>query len=452
MNPLLLQAKDLADTEPDESMRLCNQVMDENPESTDSHIALFMSGYLMMQAERFGIAYHIYQRCAQLRPDKAEIWSNMGMCLENINPKKAIEFFDKAFELDPNNAHALANKGLMCLQLGMPQECINFSNRALKIDPSLRSAKHNKGLAKLMLRDWSGWGDYVDTMGVKHREKRDYGLPEWDGSPGQVLVYGEQGIGDEIMFASCLPDLEKSNSIVFDCDKRLEGIFKRSFDFPIYGTRFKKQTPILDHYKPDYQCAIGQLPFYFRKKDSDFPGSPYLEPDPERVKQWDCVLSDKPRIGIAWNGGLLNTGEKFRSTNIDNLKPLFNLDAEFVNLEYKPVDQDKMDEYGIKNWPRAVLKGCDIEETFALIANLDVVVTVCTSVVYMAGSQGIPVHVMVPDTPSYRYHLRGTDFLWHKSVKLHRGSFDKSIKRIIYDLKDIHRLRSKRNDCLPCAV
>lgn len=444
MRPELKRAKDLAEIEPDEALRLCNKVLNEEFDTEDAQIALFMSGYLMMQAERYGLAFNIFQRCAQLRPNQSEIWSNMGMCLEDNDKLRSIELFDKAIKLNPKNESAIANKALMMLQTGRPKECVNLCKLALEIKPDLRSAIHNMSLAKLMLRDWSGWKEYHDTLGVKHREARDYGLPNWNGEPGQVLVYGEQGVGDEIMFSSCLEDLQKTNGIVFDCDSRLESIFKRSFDFPIYGTRFKTNTPLLDNHKPDYQCAIGQLPYFFRKKDSDYPGKPFLKPDPERVKQWGSILGEGPRIGIAWSGGTHNTGFKERTTKLDTFSELFG--ENLVCLEYKDVDEERLKACGIKYWPRAVKKGSDLEELLALISCLDVVITVCTTVVYFAGALGVPCHVLVPKWPGYRYHIKGDSFPWFDSVKLHRGDFKESIRRI--NAQDLHRIRPTGNGSL----
>jgi hypothetical protein len=451
MTPELERAKSLAETEPDEALRICNDVMNREFDSDLGQIALFMSGYIMMQAERFGIAYHIFNRCAQMRPNQSEIYSNMGMCLEEDKPDMAIECFRKAIKLSSNNSNALANLGLMMLQTGKPNECINLCNQALKKAPNSRSATHNRGLAKLMRRDFSGWQEYFDTLGVKHREKKDYGFPDWNGEPGTVLVYGEQGVGDEIMFASCLEDLSKTNKIILDCDKRLESIFKRNFDFEIHGNRYSSEPLELSE-APDYQCAIGQLPYFYRKKESDFPGKPYLKPCDEYAKQWEAVLGEKPRIGIAWRGGTKGTREKYRSTGVDSFEPLLDLDAEFVNLEYKEVDQAEMDEYGIKNWPRAVLRGCDLENTLALISRLDCVVTVCTTVVYLAGAMGVPCYVMVPDYCGYRYHNKGSTFPWYKSVKLFRGGFDKSMGEIVKHVKNMHRVRPKGDSSLPRAL
>ena len=107
---LLRLAKDIAKSEPDEALRLCNEVLSEGFDSTEAQMALFMVAYIMMEAERYGLAYHIYQRCAHLRPDRSEIWSNMGMCLEDSDPERAKMFFKKAFELDNTNYRALANE------------------------------------------------------------------------------------------------------------------------------------------------------------------------------------------------------------------------------------------------------------------------------------------------------------------------------------------------------
>jgi tetratricopeptide (TPR) repeat protein len=442
MNSKLLLAKDLADVEPDEALRLCNEVMDETFDDESAQMALFLSGYIMMNAERFGLAFNIFKRCAELRPDQAEIYVNMGMCLED-DPDEAALIFKKALKIDPSSVTALCNLALTHLNKGHADECIALCNKVLKIKPDSEAATHNRGLAKLMRRDWGGWVEYAQTLGVKGRAKKDYGYPDWNGEPGTVLVYGEQGVGDEVMFASCLNELADTNTVILDCDRRLETIFKRSFDFEVHGERFSKE-PLQVSESPDFQCAIGQLPYFFRKKDDDFPGEPYLKVCPERKKQWEVVLKDKPRIGIAWNGGTKNTRQKFRSLSIDDFKPVLNLDAEIVNLEYKPVDGLDLYRYEISNWPRAVLKGCDLEDTLALISCLDCVVTVCTTVVYLAGSIGVPCYVWVPEYCGYRYHNNGSVFPWYNSVKL----FRKDIGEIAEHVKDIHRIRPKRSSGL----
>lgn len=429
-------AHSIVHDQPDEALAICNEVLNDHIDDEIAQRALFMSGYIMMEAERYGLAFNIYQRCAQLNPRQSDIWSNMGMCLEELDTERAKMMFERAYSLDNRNHRALANHGLMCLLTGQPERCIELSAKALNLDPELRAAKHNMGLAQIMLRQWrEGWKNYADTLGVKHREARDYGVPDWNGEPGTVLVYGEQGVGDEIMFASCLADLSKTNKIVFDCDSRLEGLFARSFDFPVYGDRFKKESRAADQ-QVDYQCAIGQLPSFYRNSDAAFPGRPYLTPDPERCIQWRALFDTFKgrKIGIAWRGGLKNTGEARRSLELSDLEPLFNDRDTFISLEYKPVHKAELDKYGIKPYPRATAKGGDIDDLAALINELDIVICCCTAVFHIAGALGKRCYVIAPTAPPYIMCKTG-DLPWYHSVKTFRQkqgeSWAKTITRFV---------------------
>ncbi len=188
----------------------------------------------------------------------------------------------------------------------------------------------------------------------------------------------------------------------------------------------------MDENKPQYQCAIGQLPYFYRKTEESFSGAPYLKTDPERSLQWRALFDTfkGKKIGIAWSGGLPNTGSKKRTLELDDLEPLINDKDTFICLEYKDVKQDDLDRYNFKHYPRATAKGGDIDDLAALIGELDCVVTACTTVVYIAGALGIPCVVLVPREPGYRYHNKG-GFPWYKSVKLIRqtNSWKKTVAR-----------------------
>jgi hypothetical protein len=421
MDSRLLLAKDIADQSPDEALRLCNDVLNDD---FDNDAALFISGYIMMQAERFGLAYNLYKRCAELRPHQSEVWNNLGMCCDDDRPEEALWCFEKALELSPKNHHAMINKALIHLKQGDPSKCVQWCNQALLLDPESIAAKDNRAQARLMLREWGkGWDDYQWSLGGKHRSKRDYGVPEWNGEPGTVVVYREQGLGDEILFMSCLEDLQKTNPVIVDCDKRLQGVFSRSFDCPVYGTGFDRETPLVDEHTIDYQVAMGALPRFYRRKASDFPGKPYLKSDPQRCLQWRALLDTLPglKIGIAWSGGLRNTGEKGRSISLDDFAPLLSLPHSFISLEYKQPDQSDLDKYGIHHFARAVNKGVDYDDTIALINECDLIISVTTTVIHGAGALGKECWCLVPMHPSFRFHLSG-EMPWHQSVKLIRQS------------------------------
>lgn len=433
------------------ALRILNDFLNHGPEGEEYHLALFMAANILKESGKNGLAFHLFRSLVTQHPNNADSWSQMALCVETSDIERAIKYADVALKLAPDSAAFLANKALVLLHDSQPKKAIDLCDKALKINPDHRAALHNKSLSQWMLRDWRCWKDYNKTDDVTSRVKRDFGLPEWNGETGKkVIVYGEQGVGDEIMFASCIEDMQRNNSIVFECDKRTESIFKRSLDCPVYGTRFEDRAPWVEVEKPDYQIAVGQLPYFFRKKDSDFPGTPYITPDPERLTQWSALLDDKKiNVGITTEGGLLDTGKLYRSSNFDIYSDIISdKSLDIVCLDYTDVEPPE----GVKYWPRAVKKFCDLEETVALIASLDAVITVCTTVVYIAGALGVPCYVLVPKKPGYRYHLSGESFPWYKSVKLMRGAFKQSVKRSIDAIKNLHRVRQARNSSIPRAL
>lgn len=401
-------------------MLTVSKYLDDYP---DHPYALFCAGYMMLQAERFGFAYNFFQRAMQSGfTGLSETFNNMGMCIDNSKPLESIRCFEKALEHDPENISAIKNMATAYLKVGRPDQVVKWCNRALQKNPGDRTALYNRGLGYLFQREWrKGWRDFSQGLGLGQRVEKDYGVPKWDGkSEGTVMVYGEQGIGDEIMFSSCIPDLQKTNDVLIDTDSRLKALFHRSFN------------PSTE--KPDYQVAMGDLPQYYRNSGKDFPGTPYLKPDPERVTQWRALLGEYPgrKIGLAWTGGLQVTGKRKRSFTAGTYAQLINDADTFVSLEYLSPDLEGLP---IKHWDRATQKGVDLDETAALIASLDLVVTCCTTTVYIAGALGIPTYVLVPDKAYYRYHLTG-DFPWFKSVKLIRQSEGETWESVVSRIDD----------------
>lgn len=427
----LLRAKAVVNSDPDEAVRICSKIIDFDPDAQEAQMALFMFAYVLLQSGKPGVAYHLYQRCAQLNPNIADIYTNMGMCLEESNPEKGVECFKKALKINPNNTGALANLGLMYLYLADPKKAIKYSNKAIELDPNLAAARHNRALALLMKRDYQGWQDYADSLGVKGREARDYGKPDWQGQKDcTVLVYGEQGVGDEVMFASCLEDMAKDVNIVLDTDSRLEDLFTRTFpNIKVYGDRFKTASRAADE-DFDYQCAIGQLPAFYRHKAEDFPGKAYLKANPLHRKMFKSLFDGMPgkKIGLAWNGGLPNTKQRERSISLECFEGVISPDNTYINLDYVDPENTK---YGMQCFPWATAKKQDIDYLAALVSSLDCVVTSCTTVVYIAGALGIPCLVLTPSKPGYRYHVSGSKFDWYSSVKLVRQQTNQAWKETI---------------------
>jgi tetratricopeptide (TPR) repeat protein len=310
------QAESLAESgEYEEAWRVLNTILDDD---FDNAKALFILGFVFIKMDRIGLAYQVLKRSAEIAPHIAATWGNLGKCfLDMRKQQEAEQCFRRQLKLDPDSIMALNNLGLINQQNAEVGLALEYFKRVLKIDPDQLDAKINTGFSSLALYKWKeGWEGYNLNIGqISDRKERHYGdEPRWDGSKGKkVLVYGEQGLGDEISFSSCIPDLIRdSKNVVFDCDKRLEGAYRRSFPTAkIYGTRYKEEPQ--DWYQKedfDSRVAVGALPQFYRNSDEEFPGKPFLIPDPEMSIQWKALLDSlgsKPKIGIAWSGGRPHT-------------------------------------------------------------------------------------------------------------------------------------------------
>lgn len=413
----------------EEALRIASKLLDDN---FDDPKVLFLVGYILIQTEKPGLAFQMLKRASDVSPSVAAIWVNMGKCFhERQQDKEAEACFRRCLKIKPDHALALNNLALVYMNRAEYGQAMEYANRALKSDPSLEDARINLGFCRVALRDWGGWEDYNRNIGkLKDRQERVYGdEPRWSGEKGKtVVVTGEQGIGDEISFASCIPDLMRdSKRVIIESDKRLEGLFARSFPgTTVYGTRYKTDIDWHEREEFDARVQVGALPQFYRQKDEDFPGTPYLVACPEKRIQWRALLDSlgpRLKVGLAWIGGRPHTFKSRRSVTLDTLRPLFECDADFISLQYKDTEdiQPFRAKYGVRlhHWDWGV-EAYDYDQTAALVAELDLVISVTTTVVHLAGGLGKECWCLVPDKPMWRYGIKGDDLPWAKSVTLYR--------------------------------
>lgn len=376
---------------------------------------------------------------------RSEILNAIGTCYKHENKTvEARDYFERAQAGVPLNPDIQNNLGTLFINEGKPEQAQQHLLQALEVQPEHPQAHWNLGLSYLELGDYEkGWKEYDWGIPAKVRMDRNYTkapLPVWDGTPGKrVVVYGEQGIGDEILFASMLPDLLRDcPQTVFECHKKLHTLFANSFpDIPIYPTREDEVLtwPVKADGSPRYQfdakIAIGGLGRIYRPSLDSFPGTPFLKPSEASVARWKAKLADLPRrpnIGIAWIGGHKRTRIEVRSIDLENLLPVVQQDANFISLQYTPAEDEIQrfkEKHGIDihHWPDAVYSP-NYDDTAGLVANLDLVITVCTSVVHLAGSMGVPTWVLTPSRPAWRYRLDIDTMPWYRSVSLYRMQHD----------------------------
>jgi tetratricopeptide (TPR) repeat protein len=426
MNPALQRAYHLIHTEPDESMRLANLVLNDEPKNID---ALFCAGRALIAGKRFGLASNLFARCMDLSPHRWEPMVNYALTLISINEFVESErFLHKALKIEPKATSALNNMALLNVHLGNPEKAIEYAKRSLAVDPNQPDPKESMGYANLMLGNFrEGWEGYEAMLesNIFREMKPLNDEPYWKGEQGGTLyVQQEQGLGDEISFASVLPDAMRDNDIVLECTPKLEGLFRRSFP-QIEVTTKNRRT----RRKVDYGSLIGSLCHYYRNDAKDFPGSAFLLPDPERRAAFRALLDTQagPKIGIAWTGGLKTTFAARRSLSLEAMLPVLSIPGvTWISLQYKDPTAEiaafrKAHGIDIKHWSW-IAESDDYDNQAALVAELDCVVTVTTAIAHLAGALGKPAFVLVPSKPRWFYGQSGITVPWYDSMRLFRQS------------------------------
>lgn len=439
--------------EVDEALRVLIPYLNDN---FDSVTAIVLAANILLDAERIGLAHPLLMRAAQLEPKNPMIWNNIGICYrEGANWQEAEVHFWRGLKIDPNNAMCNMNLASLYINMAQPAQALKHLKTAIASDPSLPESYYHRARANVSLGNYDKtWADFDAVLGLGDvRLERLYGMvPRWNGQSGKRLIaYGEQGVGDEIAFASCIPDLVKDNTVIIECAPKLQGLFKRSFGLETHGTRNDTNITWLrnqqtgEHRKIDAGVAFGSLPQYFRNKAEDFPGTPYLVADPERRIQWRAMLDSlgpKMKVGIAWVGGNPNTGKARRSVQLDDLLPVLRQDATFISLQYKPspeIDElQKTHGITVHHWKHAT-ETQDYDDTAALVAELDLVISVTTAVIHLAGALGQTCWVLSPKEPRWFYGITGEKMPWYGSNKLYRqkGKWVDVIAQVATDLRNL---------------
>lgn len=392
-------------------------------------------GLALKEKERYQEAVDALNKAIHLNPDHADSLNNLAATeRERGNTKLALEYVSKALRINPALPQAHCNFGGILQDMGRLEEASNAFRQALSCQADFPDAKVSLGLLELGMGRFSeGWALYEDRKQTKETPLRNFPYPQWGGETiddKTVLIYAEQGLGDEIMFASCFHEIiARAKSCYIECDPRLAPLFSRSFgDALVWGHRRTDSIAWLDHQPPvDVQLPAGSLPRFFRNEWSAFPAHQgYLRADSICIQSWREKLDKLGaglKIGIAWRGGIGKTRRHIRSIPLREWSPILTTpDCHFISLQYGVVENDfaecaKVCGKRPHHWEEAI---ADIDELAGLISSLDLVISVCNSWVHLGGALGKPVWVLVPQSPEWRYMFSGERIPWYPSVRLYR--------------------------------
>lgn len=397
--------------------------------------ALNYAGLIHLEMRNFHWAYQYHRRSITENPNIAPFWVNFGLAAHELGRNdEAKAAYMKAAELDPNYIKSYVNLSAVLIEEAKWDDAEKACKVALSIDKASDMPLKNLAHIHLAKHDWErGWEYWDLTLGDQYRQEWVYGDEKrWDGTNGQcVVVYGEQGLGDEINYASVIPDaIRDCKKVIIDCDPRLEKLFKRSFPrADVHGTRKVEQPKWLEKARIDARCAISSLPRFYRNSDDAFPGVPYLKADPEMVEMWKGLFKTwgKPVYGLCLHGGSKITGESWRKLEPEDFSPIFAKDAVFVSLDYKGA----LNHPKIKEYPWAT-QCKDYDVTAGLIAALDGVVGVNTTAMHCANGLGIPTHILVPIKKQWRYEPASDgSYVWTKTAKLYQQQPGESWRDVV---------------------
>ena len=450
---------------------------------------------------REDLAIELSRRAIGLDPACALAHGNLAVALWNSDrAAEAEQPAREALRLQPTHPSFKANLALVLKDLGRMQEaqelyralaeeasdypkvCMDAGTLAMECEGNLESARrwYRKAQAVssnprailcesiidlLEAKFEDAWPRYEarKQMFEQHPQHALFaGFPAWKGEPlaeGRLLVYGEQGLGDEIMFASMYGDLaRRSPNVTLLCEARLGALFSRSFpSFEVHGERkedLQKRIAAL----PPMAAAIaaGSVGRYFRNRATDFPAHRgYLRTDPAQVAAWKerlAALGEGAKVGISWIGGTPKTGKSRRSLRLKQLQPLLTASGiKWISLQHTDVSAEISafgEETGVALTSFSGVTQ-DIDQLASLIQALDIVVSVCNTTVHVAGALGKEVLVLAPFVPEWRYGIAGERMFWYPSARVYRqtayGVWDGMVDRVGRDLADLLARRSAAN-------
>jgi tetratricopeptide (TPR) repeat protein len=403
--------------------------------------AQYNLGNALHEQGKLDEAIAAYQRAIAINPHHADAYSNLGnvLCVQ-CELDEAIAAYQRAIALNPSHTDAHTNLGkALCEQQRMEEGLVAY-RRAIAIAPDHANARLNLSLALLRRGSFSaGWEEHEWRWRSEEAPRlRISGKPLWLGEPSlagrTILLWGEQGLGDQIQFAryaSCLSArgarviLEVSGALV-----RLLG------DLPEVSKIAGAGTPVPDS-EFDFHCPLMSLPLALGTDLSTIPDVQPLTTHREKVPRWaERVASRKPRIGIAWSGNPQHKNDHQRSMELSRLAQIFTPAATWISLQK---DLRVADRPTFESFADIQHFGADLVETAALCEQCELVISVDTSIAHLAGTLRRPVWVLLSFASDWRWLQDRDDSPWYPTMKLYRqqqiGDWDGVLQRVSADLQ-----------------
>jgi hypothetical protein len=383
-------------------------------------------GVALLELRRPAEACEEFARALGADPDYLDALGNLGNALIKLNrPQEALAAYDRALKIVPHNAQLLTNRAVVLRRLDRPQEALMGAARALAEKPGFAQARFVASVARLTLGDFAaGWRGYEARwdVGALARQRRHFDAPLWLGEAPlagkTILLYAEQGCGDAIQFVRYAPLVAaRGATVVLEVCRELTQLCATLPGVATLVAHGDTPPPF------DCHCPLLSLPLAFATDAATIPAAiPYLAPDADDVAAWRARLPQgRPLIGLCWSGERLHDNDLNRSMALAMLAPLLDLpDVQFVSLQH---DVRETDVPLLAQRTDIVPIGrqfTDFADTAAVIAALDLVISVDTAVAHLTGALGKPLLLLLPFAADFRWLRERVDSPWYPTARLFR--------------------------------
>jgi len=388
------------------------------------------------------------QKAIEIDPEYAEVYSNLGIALNQLERfDDAIENFRHAIRLDPNFCEAHYNLANSLRDKGLCKEAVEHYKRAIELNSDYAQAYWNLSLTLLLSGNFAdGWPLYKWRRNADLRVLTNFhrsGKSRWDGSSfagKSLFVHYEQGLGDNIQFARYLPMVKaRGGTVIFQTLKPVIGLLH---GFPGIDRIVEYNPDESVSYSFDIYASLLDMPQIFGTTVETIPAVvPYIFADASKTHRWaERITEGDFKIGIAWAGSPTHGNDRYRSCSLEDFARL--ADIAGVRLYSLQKGQAAEQIAYFADTINVVDLGkdfADFTDTAAAVENLDVVVSVDTSVLHLAGAMGKTVWALLPFAPDWRWMLEREDSPWYPTMKLFRqqtlGQWEPVFERIAEAIK-----------------
>ena len=443
----------------EEAVQAYKQAIDLNSDSSESYYNL---GITLNDQGKLEEAIQAYQNVLKINPNYLEACNSLGIAFKDLGRlEESVQAYQDAIRINSNHGPTHNNLGNVLRDQGKLEEAIQAYQQAIEINPEFPEAHHNLGTSLFLAGDFKNcWKHYEwrwkcpnTQLSLKERH-----LPQirWEGSgltDTSILVWAEQGVGDQITFASMFPDLLQAGArVTVECEQRLIPLFKRSFpEIQFYPQENLPHTQLFDT-NINYQVPMGNLGRWFRTDRDSFTRNKqsYLTDCPKETKKrrrkYKELSNGRMLIGVSWkSAGPDQSWSESRSIPLNDywISVLSNKDCYFINLQYGDVKQElellKSETGLIVYNDQDICTFENLDGFAAQVSALDLVISIDNTTAHIAGALGQEVWTLLPHIPYWRWLQDVEDTLWYKNMRLFRqdriGDWSKVFQQVSISLQ-----------------